>query len=536
MPMSEISLDISFERLEAELEEKKQADNKRKAEDSLSEYIRQAWHVVEPATPYLHNWHIDLICEYLESVTDSVIGNKPIDQDSLLRLIINIPPRYMKSLIVSVFWPTWVWIKYPWTRWVFASYSSGLSKKHSGDRRTTIQSPWYQERWGKVYQLSEDQNEKMFYENTSRGHMSATSIGGTATGKGGNFIVVDDPHNPQEAISDAQRQSGVDFFDQTLSTRLDNKKTGAIVIVMQRLHEEDLSGHLISNGGWKHLKLEAVAEGSRDISFPGSGKRLIMEDGSLLWPEREGIAEIESARRNLGEYGFAGQYQQRPSPAGGGILKRHWWRYWQYPGMNLPPVQERLEDGSLFECPVVDLPPVWEQQLQSWDMAFKDTKSSDYVVGQLWARVRANKYLLDQVRDKLSFVKSVEAVKNFTRKWPEAGAKLVEDKANGPAVIDTLRMEISGLIPIEPSGSKEARVHAVSPQIQSGNVILPHPMMPGYDWVRGYVERSAQFPFGAHDDEQDATSQALNHMPKVGFAVDADDLVGQQRATAEYLN
>lgn len=510
-----------------DLDREMKALDKSLAEDSLSEYIRQAWHVVEPATPYLHNWHIDLISEYLEAVTAGQIT----------RLLVNIPPRYMKSLSVSVGWPTWSWIKNPSSRWIFASYSASLSKKHSMDRRTIIQSPWYQDNWGKTYQFSEDQNEKVAYQNTRMGHMVATSIGGTATGKGGNYIVVDDPHNPKQTESDTQRLSALEFFDRTLSTRLDDKKRGAIVVIMQRLHEQDLTGHLLERGGWEHLNIPAIAEGGKTIiHFPISKKEVIREEGDLLWPEREGQTEIEKAKAELGEYGFAGQYQQRPSPAGGGILKRHWWKYWQYPGMSLPPVQERLEDGSLFECPVVDLPPVWEQQLQSWDMAFKDTKSSDYVVGQLWARVRANKYLLDQVRDKLSFVKSVEAVKNFTRKWPEAGAKLVEDKANGPAVIDTLRMEISGLIPIEPNGSKEARVHAVSPQIQSGNVILPHPMMPGYDWVRGYVERSAQFPFAAYDDEQDATSQALNHMPKVGFVIDADDLVGQQRATAEYLN
>ena len=501
------------------------------AEDSLSEYVRQAWHVVEPQTEYLHNWHIDLICEHLELITKAGIGKDEPTPDDILRLIINIPPRYMKSLLVSVFWPTWVWIKYPWTRWIFASYSASLSKKHSIDRRTVIQSEWYQRNWGSVYQLSEDQNEKMAYENTQRGHMVATSIGGTATGKGGNFIVTDDPHNPKQTESETQRLSAIDFFDRTLSTRLDDKRHGAMLVIMQRLHEVDLTGHLLSLGGWSQLSIPAIAEGRLVVQFP-SGREIVREDGSLLWEAREGEVEMEKARVAMGAYSFAGQMQQRPSPAGGGMLKKHWWRFWQYAGQSLAPIVTRLEDGDYFECPVMTIPAVMNQEIQSWDMAFKDTKASAYVVGQVWKRDRANKFLVDQFRDKVDFVGTIRAVRDVTLRHPSAEAKLVEDKANGPAVISTLQSEISGLIPIEPNGSKEARASAVSPQIESGNVYLPHPS--NAPWVEGFIERCAQFPNGAYADEQDALSQALNYFPKHGME-NAEIYIGEARRTVEYL-
>lgn len=306
------------------------------ARRSLSRYIREAWQVIEPGTEYLHNWHIDAISEYLTAVT----------QGQILRLLINMPPRYMKSISVSVMWPTWSWIDRPSSRWIFASYSQSLSTKHSVDRRTIIQSDWYRSHWGDLYNLTSDQNVKTEYQNDKRGVMVATSVGGTATGKGGDFIIVDDPHNPKEAQSDIQREAAITFFDQTLSTRLDNKKTGAIVVVMQRLHERDLSGHILERGGYEHLCLPAEAEKRTVIRMPVSLKEIIREERGLLWPEREGPQEIAGQKISLGSYGYAGQYQQRPSPAEGGILKRYWWRFWCYPGHTLPPVTVKGADGA----------------------------------------------------------------------------------------------------------------------------------------------------------------------------------------------
>jgi predicted phage terminase large subunit-like protein len=471
---------ISSERLktfltEDELEQLAALKNElliRSAEESLSEYIRQGWPVIEPATRYLHNWHIDAIAEHLEAVTDGQI----------LRLLINMPPRYMKSIAVSVMWPTWEWLKYPDSRWLFVSYSGTLSTKHSLDRRTVIQSEWYQRRWAGIYQLTSDQNVKTEYQNSERGVMVATSVGGSVTGKGGRRIVVDDPHNPTEAQSDVQREAALTFFDQTLSTRLDDKKTGAIVVVMQRLHEADLSAHCMELG-YTHLCLPAEAEKRTVITMPVSGREIVREKGDLLWPEREGPNELALVKRALGSYGYAGQYEQSPSPAEGGILKRAWWQYYKAP------------------------PARFDEVIQSWDMAFKDLKTSDYVVGQVWGRVGADKYLLDQVRDRLDFPATITAVESLTAKWPNARLKLVEDKANGPAVIAVLHKSIPGLVAVEPEGGKVARVNAVSPDIEAGNVHLPHPSIA--PWIHDFVERCAAFPNVAYDDEIDTMSQAL---------------------------
>lgn len=446
-----------------------------KAKRSLSEYTKQAWEVIEPATVYKHNWHIDAICEHLEAVTHGQIK----------RLLINMPPRYMKSICVGVMWPTWEWIKFPSTRWLFASYAASLSTKHSLDRRTIIQSPYYQERWGNLYKLSGDQNIKTEYSNDKRGYMFATSTGGTATGKGGDRIVVDDPLNPKEAGSDALRTTANTFFDQTLTTRLDDKKKGAIVIVMQRLHEKDLSGHVLDQGGYVHLNLPAEAPVKTMIHFPISGKVFERPQGHIIWEEREGAEELEQQRRALGSYGYAGQYQQDPSPADGGLLKRVWWKFYD-------------------EMPALH---TFETILISVDCSFKDLESSDYVVMQVWGRLGAKKYLLDQVRKKMTFPETMKRFKALVSKWPQARAKLIEDKANGSAVIQTVRDSISGIIPVEPQGGKVARAQAVSYTIEAGDVLLPCKEL-AY-WVDDFVEECAKFPKGAHDDQVDAMTQAL---------------------------
>ncbi len=336
--------------------------------------------------------------------------------------------------------------------------------------------------------------------------MVATSVGGTATGKGGDFIVVDDLHNPTEAQSDIQRETAITFFDQTLSTRLDNKRTGAIVVVMQRLHEKDLSGHLLERGDYVYLRLPAEAETRTIIHLPISGRSIVRGEGDLLWPEREGPIELAAQKKAMGSYAYAGQYQQRPSPAEGGILKRYWWKYWCYPGQKLPAVTTRNEGGAMLNIDAVELPQGLIEA-QSWDMAFKDTKESAYVVGQIWGRAGADCFLLDQVRDKMDFPSTIDAVEKMTEKWPKAGAKWIEDKANGPAVIATLGRRVPGLIPVNPEGGKEARAHAVSPMIEAGNVFLPHPAIAS--WVHEFIEECAAFPNSVNNDQVDSMTQAL---------------------------
>ena len=444
------------------------------AEKSLSRFVMDAWDVLEPKNAFLYNWHIGLITEHLEAVS----------RGEEKRLIINIPPRYMKSLCVSVMWPVWSWIARPENRWIFASYSQSLAAKHSVDRRQLIQSSFFQKQWGKLFSLTDDQNLKTEFMNTRRGHMIATSVGGTATGKGGDIIVVDDPHNPLEANSDVLRQKAIDFFDQTLTTRLDNKKNGAIVVVMQRLHEDDLTGHLLEQGDWTHLCVPAQAESRTIYNFPISGKSKTYNEGDILFPKREDLAEIERQKRALGSIAFAAQYQQRPTPSEGAIIQKSWFKYYS------------------------ELPIKFDEILQSWDMSFKESENSDYVVGQVWGRVGANKYLLAQVRKKMAFPDTIRAFRTMTAQWPRAYRKLVEDKANGSAIISTLKDSITGIIAVNPTESKLARLSAVCPQIEAGNVYLPDPKQ--NPWVNDLIDEALRFPRGKHDDQVDAMTMALN--------------------------
>jgi hypothetical protein len=253
------------------------------AQGSFADFVRQAWPIVEPATPLIWNWHLDVLAEYLEAVAAD---------DGIKRLIVNIPPRSGKSLLASVLWPAWVWAKSPATRWLFASYSVGLSGKHSSDRRTVITSPWYQRRW--PVHLLDDQNQKTEFVNTARGHMLATSLGGTATGKGGDFLVADDLQNPEMAESTAERRNVLRFFDETLSTRLDSKRHGRILVIQQRTHQADLTGHLLEQGGWTHLCLPAEFERRTVIALPSTGGAIIKGGGRIA------LAGTRGAHRTRG--------------------------------------------------------------------------------------------------------------------------------------------------------------------------------------------------------------------------------------------
>jgi predicted phage terminase large subunit-like protein len=438
-------------------------------ERDLGGFVRAAWPILEPATPFSENWHIDLLAEYLTAVR----------RREIRRLIINIPPRMMKSLTCTVFFPSWVWTQEPHTRFICSSYADSLSIKHSLDRRTLISSPWYQGLWGSLVKFSDDQNLKGEFQNDARGLMIATSTGGSITGKGADFIIVDDPHNPLQVLSDTERVTALRHFDAALSTRLDDPKRGAIVVVMQRLHEDDLTGHLIGLQGWEQVSIPAEAERVETWKFPISKRVHVRNPGDTIWPERFPQEVLDQFKVQLGSYGYAGQFQQRPSPAEGGILKRGWWK--------------RFETA----------PEKFDQMIQSWDFTFKDSKGSDFVVGQVWGRVGSNKYLLDQIRGKFSFTASLAAMRNMTLRWPAATAKIVEDKANGPAIIDALRNELTGIVPMSPQGSKLARAQAAAPELEAGNYWLPQTQ-----WAEEFIEECAAFPNAAHDDMVDAWSQA----------------------------
>lgn len=471
---------------------------------SLVEYGKLAWPIIEPGQRYVHGWHIDAIAEHLQAATFGQIRN----------LIINIPPRHMKSLLVAVLWFTWVWTFRPESRWLYASYGENLSIRDSLKCRRIIQHPWYQQMFGEVFQLAEDQNQKTRFENNKTGYRLATGVGGMATGEGGDFIVVDDPMKAADAHSATLSETVTDWWDNTMSTRGNNPETVVKVVIMQRLHEQDLTGHLlekmkIDGQHYEHLCLPAEYEGRQERTAIG-WRDPRQWPGELLWKERFSPAALKDLKSSMSSYAAAGQLQQRPAPDEGGILKKSWWRYWRPRGVKMPPVQVKLADGGLLEVEAVELPLEFDEMLQSWDCTFKDKATSDFVAGQVWARSMASKFLLDYYKERANVVETIAQILRLTAKWPKAVRKLVEDKANGPAVIDLLHTRVSGLIGVEPEGGKISRAYAVQPTVEAGDVYLPHPAL--FPWVDGFITSCAGFPNLAYDDDVDACTQALVRM------------------------
>ena len=411
-----------------------------KARRSFHEFVRQAWPVLEPSTPFVDGIHVQAICTHLQAVSEGRIRD----------LIINVPPGHAKSLLTAVFWPVWVWTSHPETRWLFASYAASLSIRDSVKCRRLIESEWHQQRWGDRYRLSGDQNQKHRFENDRTGYRIATSVGGAATGERADIVVVDDPHSVDQAESDLERRAAVEWFNGTMCTRLNDFTTGHKIVIQQRLHEADLTGDLLGKGGFELLSLPAEFEPERRCTTSIGWTDPRTEADELLWPEKINASQLDALKVSLGSYRYAGQYQQRPSPADGGIFKKQWFRFWRPAHIDLPPVAVRLADGSLGSVQAVAVPGQFDTMIQSWDMAFKDNANSDFVVGQVWGAKGSDRFLLDQTRARLDMPATKEAVRLLSERWPRAGAKLVEDKANGPAVIQELRHQLPGLIEVKP--------------------------------------------------------------------------------------
>jgi len=389
-------------------------------------------------------------------------------------------------------------------KFVFASYSSSLSFMHAGLRQALLHDDWWKKNWGDKVWLVRGHDNKMEMMNNHLGEMFTTSVFGASTGRGGDCLVIDDPLNPQQATSDTMRENANTWFQQTMATRLNDKKKGAIVIIMQRLHEHDVSGSCLAEGGWVHLKIPAIAMDRERIVFPLSGKVIIREPGDVLWPARETREMLDFLReKRMGSYAFSGQYQQEPAPDEGGILKKNWWQYYQLtdPHASLTPRQ------------ILGQLPKMNTVLISWDMAFKDLAESDYCAGTVWGRSGANYYLLDLIHDHMDFVLAKKAVRALYQKHPWASQILIEDKANGTAIIQSLRKIVHRIIGINPTESKVARAYAISPLLEAGNVYLPDKTCA--PWIDEFVLQCARFPNAAHDDFVDSMTQALARLSRV---------------------
>lgn len=412
-----------------------------------------------------------------------------IERGTLERLIVVMPPRHGKSTLISEHFPAWFLGRNPDKRIIACSHTSALAEFFSRRARNKITDP----RWpfSDVTVAADLAGVQKWDIAGHRGGYVSAGVGGAITGMGADCLVIDDPvKSAAEAESQTYRDAAWEWFTATALTRIEPQ--GSAVIVGTRWHDDDLIGRVLAAPDaalWTVLHLPAIDEG-----------------GHALWPAHYPVDDLEARRIAIGNRNFESLYQGRPSAEAGGTLKRHWWRFWHMPGQPLPPVPMKGPGGTPVFCPVVALPPTFDDSLQSWDMTFKQTTDGSFVVGQAWGKTGANRYLIDQYRAQVDFPDAVLAVKAMTAKWPWILAKLVENKANGPAVVSTLRNNVAGLIEVEPEGGKEARANAASPVVESGNVYLPHPHLA--PWVDGFIDECASFPFAKNDDQVDAFSQA----------------------------
>lgn len=467
------------------------------AKRSLKAFLPLMWQVVEPGTRYRGNWHIDAMCEFLESVTAGEIK----------RIVINIPPGHMKSRCVTVGWPCWEWISKPHLRYLCASYAQSLADDHNGERRAIVKSDWYQRHWGNVVEIRKDDDSKTSFSNTARGRMMSTGVGGTATGKGGERLIVDDPLNPKQADSDKERESAELWFRRTLPSRLRNEETGAIVVVMQRLHERDTSALAIEQG-YTHLCLPAEYDPSRSKVHIVKGKpwKDPREDkGDLIWPERMGRDAVDRMKVALGSYAYAGQYQQSPHPEGGGVFKREWFRYYRWQEGRI----FYAYDGGAWSARVDET-----LRFTTIDLAFSQKESADYTVIATWAYHMDSLILLDLIHERLEAHQLADRLRVVEGRW-DARVHWIEEGAYkiGEGTMKYLRSQGFGIRRLGKdqgaSKDKYQRAMDTQPRFESGSVLFPQ----SAPWLSEFESELLAFPNAAHDDQVDVVSYGVAVSP-----------------------
>ena len=465
---------------------------------SLAFFFRCAWKCIEPTDAFLSGWHIDAIADHLEAAHNL----------ELRYLSINMPPGHGKSSFVSVLWPAWCWLDQPGLKWMCGSYDMTLSARDNEACRDLINTRWYQGVFRPDWGWTKTQNVKIFYKNTAKGHRQAVATQGKGTGFRCHRTIIDDCHNRHKATR-ASIRDGIDWVSKTLTTRTNKPKEEVVVNVGQRIMHGDISDHLKDDPDYVHLVLPAEHKTTMVCETP-IFKDPRKESGQLLFTGLYDAEDIAKKRRKMGEREFEAQYNQNPSLDDGGVFRQEW-----------------FERKGFFYAE--RKPLKWfDEVLWSWDCAFKGDDSSDPVVGELWGRKGDDYYLIEEVRDRWDFVNTQAAFMRSHQFTPTVSTWLVEDSANGPAIISSLKTVIPGLIAVSTRGeSKIGRARAISPLYEAGQVHYPSADIA--PWIGEHIAELLRFPYGEHDDRVDSASQALYRLRHARVRINVG-VIGGNRA------
>jgi predicted phage terminase large subunit-like protein len=451
--------------------------------NDLYSFVQASFPIVSGDDRFLPNWHIEALCYELSLVL----------KGDTRRLIITVPPRGLKSICASVCLPAFVLGHDPTRRIICVSYSDLLARKHANDFRALMHSRLYRGIFPAT-RISPAKDTETEVMTTARGLRLATSVGGTLTGRGGDLIIIDDPLKPQDAQSQSARDSLRQWYTNTLLSRLDHKTEGSIIVVMQRLHPDDLVAHLLEQGGWRHLNLPAIAEDETDIRL--SATRIIRRRaGDLLHPERESLAALDELKTAMGSMEFSAQYQQAPVPVGGNLIQWSWFKF--YDSTPIPQQGDKL--------------------IVSWDTAMSSEQLADYSACVVLLVRKETIYVLDVVRARLEYPALKRAVLSQHHRWRQFTSMyslLIENKGSGMSLIQDLRRDNIHAIGIKPEGDKTMRMVAQAAHIEAGAVHLPTTA----PWLDEFKKEILSFPRGRHDDQVDALSQGL-HRARTGGAI-----------------
>ena len=535
--------------------------SRRMCEDDLVEFVKQAWHVVEPSTEYVHGWHIDFICAHLMAVSHGEIN----------RLLINVPPGTMKSMLTNVFWPAWEWTHDPSIRYLCTAHSQNLAIRDSTKMRRLITSEWYKQRWGDKVKLTGDQNQKTKFENTATGFREAVAFE-SMTGVRADRVILDDPHSVDSAISDLKREATLTTFREALPTRLSDPKSSAIICIMQRLHEQDVSGEIIEkNLGYTHVMLPMRFDPNRKCITELGYEDPREEEGELIFPARFPLEVVERDEAVMGPYATAGQFQQAPAPRGGGIVKRDWWQLYDD------------EEAQAQGAPGAHRYPQMDYIIASLDPAYTEKQENDPSGFTIWGvfqrggnrarRILSQKGEISELIDDRDTLPSVMLMHAWAKRLPIHGPEIIREpgendiafkmrqraawglvehiiescnrynidklliEAKGPGLsvaqeIKRLNRTTSWNVELINPGARDkvARAYAVQPVFSSGAVFAPDKT-----WAEAVIAEWEQFPRGKHDDLVDSTTQALWYLRERGMLGRPEEIAAEISRASSYI-